>query len=260
MIISPSLFTYRNPKRIISLVPSITELLFDLGLEEETVGITKFCVRPEEWFRSKTRVGGTKNADLEKITALQPELILCNKEENTREQVEALAALFPVYLSDINTFDDALQMIKDVGALTAKAPQADVVAKKISAQFVSALFSPEHIRTAYLIWKDPYMAAGGDTFISSMMQKAGFENIFAAETRYPQADLKDIAMRNPELVLLSSEPYPFKEKHIAAVKTIMPDAEIMLADGEMFSWYGSRMLLSASYFDTLKRKVIRPKQ
>ncbi len=243
------------PKRIISLVPSLTELLSYLELQEETVGITKFCVHPEAWFRNKTRIGGTKNIHTDRVIALNPDLIICNKEENVKEQIEGLAALFPVYMSDVKTFEDALVEIKQIGMITGKKDAANALVDEINKNFKQLAFSGENIRTAYLIWKKPYMTIGADTFISDMLGKGGFENIYADQIRYPQLTTTELATRNPQLILLSTEPYPFKQKDIDELKREFPDAKILLADGEMFSWYGSRMQYAADYFELLRNNT-----
>jgi ABC-type Fe3+-hydroxamate transport system substrate-binding protein len=255
------------PKRIISLVPSQTELLYDLGLRDEVTGITKFCVHPEEWFRTKTRVGGTKKYDFEKIKALQPDLIIGNKEENEREQIELLMKDYTVWMSDIYTLKDALQMIAALGALLGKNEAATNLKLEIESRFhpfqntrIPDLTSPfpdprspgSHLRTAYFIWRKPYMVAGHDTFINEMMKLCGFENVFTnRDSRYPEISREEILEAKPELILLSSEPYPFKEQHILEFRGLLPDAKIMVVDGEIFSWYGSRLLLAPDYFSRL---------
>lgn len=244
------------PRRIISLVPSQTELLADLGLEEEVVGITKFCVHPTTWFLSKTRVGGTKQVKMDIIHRLRPDLILANKEENVKEQIEELEKHYPVWVSDVNNVDDAYEMIYAVGYMTGKAASAQ---RKISAirEAFQGLHAIRHRpRTAYLIWREPYMTVGGDTFIHAMMEAAGFDNVFARERRYPEITAADLQAMNIELLLLSSEPYPFKQKHIDELQPQLPQTKILLADGEMFSWYGSRMLLAPPYFLGLKSHLI----
>ena len=241
------------PQRIVSLVPSLTELLYYFNLEKETVGITKFCVHPQEWFRAKTRIGGTKNVNIEKLSALLPDLVLCNKEENTAEEVNTIAEKFPVWLTDIKTFEDALRMIIAIGRLTGKLPAAEKLVSDIQTAFAGIRdLQDKKLRAAYLIWKDPYMTIGGDTFISDMMEKAGLENIYKDQTRYPLLTVTELQTQNPQLLLLSSEPFPFKEKHIAELQASLPDTKILLADGEMFSWYGSRMLEAAGYFAKLR--------
>lgn len=250
MILETPELTY-IPKRIISLVPSQTELLYDLGLEDETIGITKFCVHPEKWFRMKTRIGGTKTINIEKIKSLQPDLIIANKEENVKEQVEAISKIAPTWVSDIQTLEDAIQMIKDVGQLTNKIIEAKQIITDIKLAFNNIKPQNRHQKALYLIWHKPWMTIGKDTFINDMLDKTGFENVFQHLGRYPELSDADIAASNATLVLLSSEPYPFKEKHIALIKELLPEADIQLVDGEMFSWYGSRLLKAKDYFNAI---------
>jgi ABC-type Fe3+-hydroxamate transport system substrate-binding protein len=243
-----------TPKRIVSLVPSQTELLADLSLSDEVTGITKFCIHPNEWFRNKTRVGGTKTVDIEKLRSLQPDLVLANKEENEKEQIEAVRTFCPVWTSDITTLTDALGMIRDVGRMTGKENEAVEMVEKINRAF-SELGSGKSIPACYLIWKEPLMTVGGDTFISDLMAKAGFLNVFSSADRYPMVTDEEIKMLAPKLLFLSSEPYPFKEKHLAGFQEKFPDQVILLADGEMFSWYGSRLLQAPDYFRSLRSKI-----
>lgn len=247
---SPSL-----PLKIVSLVPSQTELLCDLGLRDRLVGITKFCVHPPGLKREKTIVGGTKNVNLEAVAALQPDLIIGNKEENDKSQIEALAALFPVWISDIYTLEDALKMIAQIGALTgASEAAADLITRirDAFAQLEKKLTGVPRQRAAYFIWRKPYMAAGANTFIHHMLHLAGLDNVFGHLSRYPEITPEMLAQAAPQVILLSSEPYPFKEKHLAELQAICPDAAIRLVDGEMFSWYGSRLLIAAEYLGTLR--------
>lgn len=237
-----------QPRRIVSLVPSQTELLHDLGLGEEVVGITKFCVHPESWFRSKTRVGGTKQVHTDRVAALQPDLIIANKEENVQEQVEALAAQYPVWVSDIGNLDDALEMMRSIGDLTGRQEKAEDLVRRIGDDFAGLPLASGSKKAAYCIWKTPWMFAGGDTFIHDILDRLGWQNVLSGYPRYPSLDLEAVAKLQPELVLLSSEPYPFKEKHIEEIKAVLPAAEVLLVDGEMFSWYGSRLQHAVSYF------------
>lgn len=236
-------------------MPSQTELLYDLGLDAEVTGITKFCVHPEHWFRSKTRIGGTKNVHLDQVRALQPQLIIANKEENNREQVEALAAVFPVWVSNIRILEDALDMIRQVGDITGRSAPAWQLSNTIRERFdelrTSLTVTTSPLPTAYFIWRKPWMVAGGDTFIHEMLSTCGLQNVFAHHTRYPEISLSDLAATGCRLVLLSSEPYPFKAQHIAEIQEVLPQARILLADGEMFSWYGSRLLQAPGYFRQL---------
>lgn len=248
---SDSFSVNNSPHRIISLVPSQTELLYDLGLQEEVVGITKFCIHPEQWFRNKTRIGGTKDVKFDRVQTLSPTLIIANKEENIKEQVEALAEIAPVYTTDISTLDEAYHMINEIGKLTDKRFKAEEIIEKIKTGFakLSNQLEQQTPKTClYLIWKDPYMSVGGDTFIHDMMLHCKLENVLAQEIRYPNVTAEQIKRLAPEIILLSSEPYPFKEKHIAELQTLLPETTILLADGEMFSWYGSRLQHSPAYF------------
>ncbi|MCB0408714.1 MAG: ABC transporter substrate-binding protein [Flavobacteriales bacterium] len=243
------------PKRIISVVPSQTELLFDLGLEDEVVGITKFCIHPQVWFKNKKRVGGTKNLNIDKIKELQPDLIIANKEENTQEQIEQLQQLFPVWTSDISNLNDSVQMIQEVGKLTGKQAQSNQIVEKIANEFRKLKSLKNTKRVLYLIWKEPYMSVGFSTFIHDILNKAGFENVTQNDERYPNLDLKEIANLKPDLIFLSTEPYPFKEKHINEFKNLFPDIQTILVDGEMFSWYGSRLIKSPEYLIDLHDKI-----
>jgi len=239
------------PERIISVVPSQTELLYDLGLDKEVVGITRFCVHPESWFRNKERVGGTKKLNIEKIRSLQPDLIIANKEENTQEEIELLANEFPVWLSNINNLPGALNMIQALGQVTGMEGKANKLVEEIVQGFNDLHKANKPKRVAYFIWRDPWMSIGNDTFIHSMIQTMGWQNVLAGETRYPELTLEELKKYQPELVLLSSEPFPFKEQHIAEVKAVLPDAEVLLVDGEMFSWYGSRLKKAVAYLQEL---------
>ena len=240
------------PRRIVSLVPSQTELLFYLGLEEEVVGITKFCVRPNSWFLEKTRIGGTKNVDIEVIRRLQPDLIIANKEENSQSQINELSKEFSVWVSDVKTLPDALQMITQIGQITNKTLIANELSDKIEKYFKDISVPPSMRSAAYFIWRNPYMVAGGDTFIHEMLKFAGFYNIFAGQNRYPKVDKAQLADLKPAFILLSSEPYPFKEKHLAELRSICPQSHVLIVDGELFAWYGSRLLFAVDYFKKLQ--------
>jgi ABC-type Fe3+-hydroxamate transport system substrate-binding protein len=252
----------KTPLRIISLVPSQTELLFDLGLDQEVIGITKFCIHPKHWFKTKTRIGGTKQLNLEKIKALQPDLIIANKEENIQSQIEELAKNFPVWVSDVNNLNDALEMIESIGEITNKQTQAQKIINQIKKGFSDLSLSAFErrtggkLQTCYLIWKDPYMTIGGDTFINDMLNHAGFQNIFSSQERYPQLTIEELQTVNCQLWLLSSEPFPFKQNHAEALQSLLPKTKIILVDGEMFSWYGSRLLKAPSYFQQLQNQVL----
>lgn len=243
-----TIFLPKPPERIISLVPSQTELLVDLGLEEKIVGITKFCVHPKDLKKRKTIVGGTKNYRFEVIEALKPDLIIGNKEENDREGIERLASSYPVWMSDIYTLDDSLRMISDVGILTGTSSKAEQLVREIQNSFSEKISFKG--TCVYLIWENPLLAAGKNTFIDSMLRKAGFENLIQS-ARYPALSQEQLISLSPNFLLLSSEPFPFKEKHIAFFQNLLPKTKLILADGELFSWYGSRLLQSSRYFKRL---------
>lgn len=244
------------PQRIISLVPSQTELLFDLGLDKEVIGITKFCVHPENWFRNKQRIGGTKNVNVDLVSSLKPDLVIANKEENKKEQVEALEKIAPVWISDVNNTTSAFDMMQSVGEITGKQEKANELIHQIKNDLASLSKPIKNYRTAYLIWKDPYMTVGGDTFIHDMLRLSGFENVFGDVTRYPQIITEELISKKTELILLSTEPYPFKQKHIDELQFQLPGAKILLVDGEMFSWYGSRMLYAAGYLNGVMKRIV----
>lgn len=245
------------PQRIISLVPSQTELLFDLGLDDEVVGITKFCVHPQEWLTQKTRIGGTKNPNINKIIDLQPDLIIANKEENNKSDINRLSELFPVYVSDVSSIDEALLMIKDIGAITGKNNKAKQIITEIKSrkEIFEAKNRQPNLSVVYYIWKEPWMTAGGDTFIDKMISIAGYRNLVTAD-RYPELNLDELQSLKPNIVMLSTEPYPFKEDHIEEIEEILPEAKVVLVDGEYFSWFGSRLLSAFDYFDKLNQDVI----
>ena len=257
-----------TPARIISLVPSQTELLYSLGLDTEVVGITKFCIHPSAWFHTKPRIGGTKDIRPEKIAELHPDLIIANKEENFREQIESLATCYPVWVSDIHDLTGALSMIRCLGDIIDRPGQAQALAGQIQNDF--AALTPVHPippgrnshrrrrpRAAYLIWRTgtplSYMAAGSGTFINDMLHRCGLINIID-QPRYPVIDPTALAASGCDLILLSSEPYPFRDKHREELQALVPHADIRLVDGEMFSWYGSRLLQAPAYFRHLLNK------
>ncbi len=239
------------PRRIVSLVPSQTELLADLGLEEAVVGVTRFCVHPPGWKVEKQIVGGTKNVRLDRVEALAPDLVLANVEENTRADVEALEKITLVYVTDVKDVPDALAMIRTVGNLTGRAEAAEKIAAEIEVGF-GVLPAFKVRRAVYLIWRRPFMTVGGDTFIHDVMARGGLVNIFGERTRYPEVTPEELAAARPEVVLLSSEPYPFQEKHFDELRGWLPGTPLRLVDGELFSWYGSRLRRTPPYLRTLR--------
>ncbi len=236
------------PKRIVSLVPSQTELLHYIGLDNEVVGITKFCIYPDEWFRTKTRIGGTKQLKLEEIIALNPDLVIGNKEENTKEDIDFLEKHVPVWMSDIDSFDEALEMIKMFGSICDAEDKTQNLTFQISSNFNELENIGKGRSFLYFIWDEPSFLVGKSTFIDSILTKIGFLN-YCNLSRYP--NLSELKVQSPDFVFLSSEPFPFKEEHIDKYKELFPNSKVILIDGEMCSWYGSRMLEASDYFKGL---------
>ena len=245
-------------KRIISLVPSQTELLIDLGLEENIVGVTKFCIHPKHLLKTKTIVGGTKNIKIDRIKNLQPDIILCNKEENTKEIVEACQQIAFTHVSDIFTLTDSLELISLYGSFFEKQVEAKKMINKLESKiidFKKFIENKKSRKVAYFIWRNPWMVAASNTFINHLLELNKFDNVYANVKRYPEVNIKDILKKKPELILLSSEPFPFKEKHITEIKEHTSNSTPILVDGEYFSWYGSRLLKAFDYFKELHSRT-----
>lgn len=241
------------PQRIVSLVPSQTELLYHLGLEDRVKGITKFCIHPEKWQSEKKIIGGTKNINIRQILDLEPDLIIANKEENRKEQIEKLKDFCPVYTSDVRSIPSALDMITDIGRLVNKENEANKIALDIEVKLVN--FKPlnnvsESI--AYLIWKNPLMVVGNDNFIHSLIEWGGWTNVFEDRDRYPGISEDELKNAKPDRILLSSEPYKFTDEDIPYFKSLLPNTKVQLVDGEKFSWYGSRMKLAPAYIHLIR--------
>lgn len=245
------------PQRIISLVPSQTELLYSLGLGDRVVGITKFCVHPSQWYRNKTRIGGTKTVDFDKINALQPDLIIGNKEENTQSEIELLQQQYPVWMSDMQNLESAYEMMELLGRLLGVEEKAQKLVQQLKQNFENlntTIGQQKKQKAAYFIWKNPYMVAASNTFIDDLLKQAGLENVFANLERYPMLSKEEIQEANPAVMLLSSEPYPFKEKDIKEFEEMCPNAKVLVVDGELFSWYGSRLLQTTDYILKIRQQ------
>lgn len=237
------------PARIISLVPSQTELLAELGLYHRVVGITKFCVHPSGWRKNKTIIGGTKKFNTSRIDVLQPDLIIGNKEENYREGIEKLRLTYPVWMSDITTLQDAISMITSVGAITDTHEKSLQIGDRILRAF-AGIRKKNDMTVLYLIWKEPWMAAGRGTFIDHMLSLMGLRNVVGAD-RYPVLSPDEIKGLAPDLIFLSTEPFPFRETHVSELAKITR-ARVQVVNGEMFSWYGSRLEKAPGYFNSLR--------
>ena len=240
--------------RIISVVPSFTELLFDLGLETQIVGITRFCIHPKEKVKRITKIGGTKSLKIDRILALKPDLVIANKEENSKGDIEELAKHCNVLVTEIYNLTDAIQVIVEVGKLTNTRVQANAMATNITLRFedLKNKIISNTQKVAYLIWEKPMMIAGRNTFINALLQEMNWENIYTDEqSRYPEITKDELQKLAPDLILLSSEPYPFKTKHQELYTQNYPSSKVLLVDGEMFSWYGSKLLQAPKYFEQL---------
>ncbi len=242
------------PNKIISLVPSITYTLYSLGLNTEVKGITRFCKYPENWKKEKKIIGGTKQLKMERIKEIAPDLILANKEENTKTEIEELAKEFNVFVSDVKDFHSNIDFIGKLGQILFRAGQADNLINQIKLEkekFKNKLSG----KVVYLIWKEPWMSVGSDTYIHEMLSEMGLENYFSGQKRYPQVDLKSLANDPPDYLFLSSEPYPFKNKHKQELAKKFPDTKIVLVKGEPFTWFGAYQKEAYSYFNQLKHAI-----
>jgi ABC-type Fe3+-hydroxamate transport system substrate-binding protein len=249
-----------KPKRIISLCPSQTETLIDLGAEKELVGITKYCIHPAEKVRHITKVGGTKNPDIDLIRQLAPDLIIAEKEENKPETIAELEKFCPVYVTNIESIHDVIPMIAVLSRLTQATARVAALINQIQQgieQLQKIIPTITAKKVMYLIWRKPYMAVSNNTYIHSVITElCGWQNVvsdvtFLANSRYPTITPTMFAELNPDYIFLSSEPYPFKEKHITEIQVLAPYATVRLVDGEMFSWYGSRILKAFKYLHQL---------
>ncbi len=227
------------PKRIVCLVPSLTELLAYFELDQEVVGITKFCIYPEDWYKDKERVGGTKTIDIEKIRSLNVDLIIGNKEENTKEDIEALMQIAPVWMSDVNSIEDTYHLISSLSSIFNKEKLGAHLIQNLQSYFQLHAKEGAGKSVLYFIWHNPGFVAGKNTYIDSYLAALGYRNCVSVE-RYP--DVNNIGKINPDVVFLSSEPFPFQENHVSHYQSLYPDAEIILVDGERYSWYGVRTL------------------
>ena len=245
----------RKPERIVSLVPSQTELLYDLGLDQEVVGITKFCIHPDEWFRNKKRVGGTKDVKIDEVRALNPDLIIGNKEENSKRDIEALQSVAPVWMSDVYTLEDSCSMIRNIADICGKFERGTALVDAIESAFQTLKnHSLVGQRVLYFIWQKPYMGVARNTFIDHVLtQQLGFSNVLENRERYPAVELDEVD--DPDIIMLSTEPFPFREKHIELFKSEFPNAQVILVDGEYFSWYGSRLKDAPGYFKALLNQI-----
>lgn len=243
------------PKRIISLCPSITETLYALHLSDQIVGRTRYCIHPASQIKRAKIVGGTKQIKEDIVAQLKPDLIIAEKEENPKEMIENLAKNFPVYVTNVENYNDALKMISSLGRICKREESAEKLVKEIIKRF-QQLHLVDQARVAYVIWKKPYMVAGNHTFIHAILEKCGFINVFKDYPgRYPVVTIEDLKQANLNFIFLSSEPYPFKDRDKIEFVTNVPSAKPILVDGEIFSWYGVRMIKAVDYINHLIKEM-----
>ncbi|RME80814.1 MAG: cobalamin-binding protein [Planctomycetota bacterium] len=243
-----------SPQRVASFVPSQTELLFDLGLGNRLVGITRFCVHPKDKVESIPKIGGTKKLNLGRIRELKPHLIIANKEENNREELEVLEKEFPVWVSHISTWEDNLHFIQEMGRIFSIEDRASQMIESLEEGW-KKITPLDNLKTIYLIWKKPFMSVGGDTYIHALLEKCGFQNLLAEEKRYPEVSLEKLQSLSPQVLILPSEPYPFGEKESKELQEVLPQTSIFRVDGQLFCWYGSRLLHSFVDLRNLIEKI-----
>ncbi len=241
-------------KRIVSLVPSLTELLIDLDCTEHLVGRTRFCIHPEKKVEQIPIVGGTKNPRLDTISELNPDLIIANREENRKEDIEKLWGKFRIHLTDISSIEDALLSIHEIGELTNRSQKSAELISGIQRE-IAHIPDEKPLRVAYFIWSNPWMTVGEKTYIHSVLDRWNLKNVFGGRTRYPKVTLEETAALDPDYIFLSSEPFPFKEKHIQEIQNQFQDSSVILVDAQWFSWYGSRMLPSFKKLNTFRRAI-----
>ena len=241
----------RPPRRIVSLVPSITETLCALGLADALVGITVYCVEPRAIVGGKTKIGGEKNPDLETIRGLEPDLVIANVEENLREHVDALRAWsIPVWVTYPRTVVEGIQLIAELGAVTGAETRAAEMVEQITPLYervAGAAARRRPVAVFYPIWRGPYMTINRDTYIHDMLRVCGARNVFGDRAeRYPAVTLDEVAAQRPDVILLPDEPFRFRRAHVAdftgyADVPAVRDGRIHLVDGKPFSWHGPRI-------------------
>lgn len=252
--------------RVVSLCPSLTELVFDLGRGADLVGVTKFCVHPAQGVAAIEKVGGTKNPKVDRIVELAPDLVLLNEEENRAEDAESLReAGIRCHVSFPRTAGETAEMVRSIGAALGSADEAGTIAAEIEARAERARAAARGrppVRFACLIWRRPWMAAAGDTFLDALLGLAGGVNVFADRAdRYPEVTATELASADPDAILLTSEPFPFREEHAdeLAGATGLPRERFVFVDGELLSWHGSRtprgIDYAASVVETLREAV-----
>lgn len=254
----------RGATRIVSLVPSVTELVCELGLADRLVGRTGFCVHPRDAVKRISKVGGTKDVDLDKVRSLEPTHVILNVDENRREDADALAKFVPhLIVTHPLAPSDNLALYRLIGGVFAREREAERLCREFEEEHAKLLaaagsFRPQ--RVVYLIWKKPWMTVSRDTYVSRMLELVKWNTVpERGADRYPRIDLEGPVLDDAELVLLSSEPYMFREKHVAELRdtAAVQGKKLALIDGEMTSWYGSRAIRGLDYLRRFREKLDR---
>ena len=253
-------FPADDTARIVSLVPSITELVCDLGLASQLVGRTGFCIHPKNAVRNVPKVGGTKTVDLEKVRKLRPSHVILNVDENEKSVADSLAGFVPnlVVTHPLAPLDN-LALYRLIGGVFGRVGEAEALCARFQVAH-DALARERHAprKVLYVIWKDPWMTVSRDTYISRTLSLAGFETLpRTAEDRYPKFAFDDPCVAETDLVLLSTEPYMFRARHVAELAALpaFGGKPVRLIDGEMTSWYGSRAIEGLGYLRELRRSI-----
>ncbi|MEA3494417.1 MAG: helical backbone metal receptor [Bacteroidota bacterium] len=241
--------------KIVSLVPSITESLFYFGLKNNIKGITKYCIHPKSVTKDIPKIGGTKTVDIEKIRMLNPDIIIASKEENLKMQIETLAIDFKILLTDVNSLNDCLDLNSAFGNIFNKVNMSKELNNKIVKGFKTLNKATKKTIT-YLIWENPVMIVAKNTYINDIISKIGFINAFSHLDRYPLVTDKQLTNSKSNFIFLSSEPCPFAIEHIGKYKKLCSESKIILVNGELFGWYGSRLLEAIDYFKELKNDLM----
>lgn len=239
-------------RRIVSLVPSQTEFLLAIGAS--VVGRTRYCHAPAEAVEEIPIVGGTKDFDLDAIRACQPDLVLANLEENVAEPLLKLRQEIPVWTTQVRSLSEALKMFQNVGQLCAREQAAQGVIEQVQEAFLQLKPDPAAPRVLYLIWRKPWMSVGQDSFIHNLIGRCGWVNVCGQHTRYPSLSIEEIKQAQADLILLSSEPYPFQDKHREELQTQL-NLPCLFVDGAAFSWYGSRLIQTPTYLQSCIEEI-----
>ena len=238
------------PRRIVSLVPSITETLFALGAGDDVVGCTIYCREPADGVAGKTRVGGEKNPRLDVIRDLGPDLVLANVEENVREHVDTLRGWgVPVYVCYPRTVAEGIRLVRELGEVTARTRRGGELAEELGAALdaVQAASGARRARVFCPIWRQPYMTINRDTYVHDMLAVCGADNVFAERAeRYPVVELAAVAAAAPDVIVLPDEPYRFRRAHLPdfsphAEMPAVRDGRVHFIDGKLLTWYGPRI-------------------